>query len=201
MWIVLVVFSCLGFFDFVAYGQTEASSIKLDQAPSLRDIKLGMSLNQVLDLIPGSREDKNVTVYLDHARRGRPAALYEKISLTFFASTYQSLPMFNNLQHIAVQTFDDRVTDISVQYTYPPWERVDDFVAKVAESLSLPGVKEWEQVDSTRNRNLKCQDFQVRVWADNSANSTVALSDRTVERKIAERKKAVIEKARKEFKP
>ena len=72
MWIVLVIFSWLVFFDTVAYGQTGGCSIKLDQAPSLRGIKLGMSLNQVLDLIPGSREDKNVTESLDTARRGHP---------------------------------------------------------------------------------------------------------------------------------
>jgi hypothetical protein len=145
MWIVLVVFSCLAFSDFVAYGQTGACSIKLDQAPSLRGIKLGMSLNQVLDLIPGSREDRNVTNFLEAARRGHPDASYQKISFTFSADSYQSLPRFNNLHGITVQTFDDQVTDISVQYAYPPWERVDDFVAKVAESLNLPGVKEWEQ--------------------------------------------------------
>jgi hypothetical protein len=144
MWIVLVIFSCLVFFDTVAYGQTGGCSIKLDQAPSLRGIKLSMSLNQVLDLIPGSREDSNVTESLDTARRGHPTAAYEKILLRFSGS-YRSLPEFNNVLEITVQTFDDRVTDISVQYAYPPWERVDDFVAKVAESLNLPGVKEWEQ--------------------------------------------------------
>jgi hypothetical protein len=200
MWIVLVVFSCLAFSDFVAYGQTETCSIKLDQAPSLRGIKLGMSLNQVLDLIPGSREDSNITGFLETARRRHPAAPPEKIRLTFSASSYQSLPMFNNLLNITVQTFDDRVTDLSVGYAYPPWERVDDFVAKVAESLNLPGVKEWEHVDSRTNK-LKCQDFEVRVYADNGLNSSVTLSDLTAGRKIAERKKAVIEKTRKEFKP
>jgi hypothetical protein len=198
MWIVLVIFSCLVFFDTVAYGQTGGCSIKLDQAPSLRGIKLGMSLNQVLDLIPGSREDKNVTDFLEAARRGHPAASYAKRSLDFQASSYPSLPMFNNLRQITVQTFDDRVTDISVQYTYPPWERVHDFVAKVAESPNLPGAKEWEQDSFTGN--LKCQDFEVRVFAAGS-NSFVALLDLAADRKIAERKKAVIEKARKEFKP
>jgi len=202
MWIVLVIFSCLVFFDTVAYGQTGGCSIKLDQAPSLRGIKLGMSLNQVLDLIPGSREDKNVTDFLEAARRGHPAASYEKRSLDFQASSYPSLPMFNNLRHITVQTFDDRVTHISVGYDYPPWERVDDFVVKVAESLNLPGVKEWEQVGgSTSYKNLKCQGFEVYVFADNGPNSSVTLLDLTAGRKIAERKKAVIEKARKEFKP
>ena len=159
MWIVLVVFSCLGFFDVVAYGQTEACSMKLDQVPSLRGIKLGMSLNQVLDLIPGSREDRNVTVYLDTARRGSPAASYERIILTFSASAYQSLAMFNNLQEITVQTFDDRVTNISVRYAYPPWERVDDLVAKVAEGLNLPGVEEWEEVGSLEIQETKVPGF------------------------------------------
>jgi hypothetical protein len=90
MWIVLVVFSCLAFSDFVAYGQTGACSIKLDQAPSLRGIKLGMSLNQVLVLIPGSREDSDVTASLDTARRGHPTAAYEKILLRF-SESYRSV--------------------------------------------------------------------------------------------------------------
>jgi hypothetical protein len=201
MWIVLVIFSCLVFFDTVAYGQTGGCSIKLDQAPSLRGIKLGMSLNQVLDLIPGSREDRMVTNLLEAARRGHPDASYQKISFSFSAYTYQSLPMFNNLQHITVRTLDDRVTDISVSYASPSWDRVDDFVAKVAESLNLPGVKEWEGLDK-RSKNLKCQDFEVHVFADDTnPDSSITLSDLTAERKIAERKKAVIEKARKEFKP
>jgi hypothetical protein len=109
--------------------------------------------------------------------------------------------MFNNLQHITVLTLDDRVTDISVSYASPPRDRVDDFVAKVAESLNLPGVKEWEEVGGSAKK-LKCQDFEVHVFADDiNPNSSVTLSDLTAERKIAERKKAVIEKARNEFKP
>ena len=75
MWIVLVIFSWLVFFDTVAYGQTGGCSIKLDQAPSLRGIKLGMSLNQVLDLIPGSREDRKVTNVLEAARLMREKQL------------------------------------------------------------------------------------------------------------------------------
>jgi hypothetical protein len=63
---------------------------------------------------------------------------------------------------------------------------VDDFVAKVADSLNLPGVEEWEEADSSgRYKVLKCQGFKCvfLLIADNGPNSTVTLSDLTAGRK------------------
>jgi hypothetical protein len=160
-----------------------------------------MTIEQFLDLIPGSRDDETVRNQLNGLKLRPP---YERgtISLNAIGTKYGSLPMFANLNQLSTEIFEGRITGIFASYNVPPWDNVNDMVAKVANSLDLPGAEKWKRTGASLR--LTCRGFEIDVYAVTVVNaccSYVSLRDSTVDRRAQERRKEFFDKARKEFKP
>ncbi len=166
---------------------------------TIRGIHLGMSTDEVLAMFPGARENEFVKPRLAEAQQP------PNFGMTGFQITpiwYTTKDRFEGITSISFSIFDDRVVGYYIQYagwpTGPLWQGVDDWVAKLSETLHLPGPRDWDRSDQTA-KTLACEGIQIRASVINGAGLSVQSNDHV---KIhAEREKAYQEKKRREFKP
>jgi hypothetical protein len=132
------------------------------QAPALAGLRLGMTPQQVMALVPGSAEDPEVRASL-----ARPPRQYGVSSFNVRPDRYPSKGKFAGVSRIAFTLLDGRVYTINVSYNGPEYPNVDEFVAKVVEGTTLPAADAWEAYAGldTQLKVLKCADFEMRVFA------------------------------------
>lgn len=181
----------------LVFGQGTCNLVS-NQAPSIRGFHLGMTLNQIYELIPEARTDKNVLEALDRVKQD---PLPSKLSLQFqpYNAPYNKLPILQNIEYIGLRLFNNQITDIHVSYRWPNWTNIDEFLAKLRENLLIPETKEWE--GSETQKTLRCKDFYMNVSAQNNSGGHISITDTTSPKKMEDLKKEILEKARKEFKP
>src|SRR2546421_25329 len=191
------------------YSQTPAPqtslhpcTLTLAQAPSVRGVRLGMTVDEFLALFPGSNDDGQVKRALSQADG------YPQFGKAFFGVTpanYATKDLFGGISFYTVQSFDRRIVQLNVIYegfpNGPKWKNVDDLIQKFAESFHLPGAKDWLLEPSTSDRKgLACNGFQ--VWASTAndrSNLTFFHNDWIPTQK--ERLARYEEQKRSEFKP
>lgn len=190
---VLIFFSLNGW----AWGQGTCN-LTPDQAPSIRGFRLGMTLNQVFELVPDARNDKAV---IEAINRQKAEKLPSTLTLSFkgYELPYSSMPMFQNVYFIDVRFFQDQLTNVFISYNWPTWNNADAFIAKLSESFQLPEAKEWQGNDN--DKSLLCKDFRLNVSAQFNVGPSISLTDTTVAKKMDDLRNAILERARKEFKP
>ncbi|HEX3558408.1 MAG TPA: hypothetical protein VHU19_04345 [Pyrinomonadaceae bacterium] len=175
-------------------------SLTMTQAPVINGLSLGMTPEQVLGLFPGSSEDMEVRSSLS-----RPANQFGVSSFIIRPDKYKSKEKFAGINQIKFMLLDGRVSNFFVGYDGPEWPHVDKFVAKFVEGTNLPAADAWEAYVGmdTQLKILKCQDFEVRVFAGGQGGNLnyVLLVDSTAEQKLKERQAKAREKAMQESKP
>src|ERR1700730_15801982 len=96
-----------------------------------------------------------------------------------------------------------RVIRFQVYYSGPPeaprWSQVDDFVAKLAEALQLPPVRQWARSMERTGKSLKCNGFQMEAETLDAKGSLIVSIPDFVKQQD-ERRAAYDEKVRREFK-
>jgi len=181
-----------------AFAQTANTStgeckLTLAQAPAIRGIRLGMSVDQVLAQIPGSEADSDLLARLARDYFGsRSAAVTPGKYVT-------SREKFTGVSFIDLTLLDGRLVLFSIHYDGPEWRSNEQFVARLAEVLNLPGVGSWRA--STNGLAIACDGFEIYGQGPNGA--TIAMKDMKVDtdRVVREREEVPKEKARRAFKP
>jgi len=87
----------------------------------------------------------------------------------------------------------------SIHYDGPEWRSNEQFVARLAEVLNLPGVGSWKA--STNGLAIACDGFEIYGQGPNGAS--IAMKDTKVDsnKVVREREEVPKEKARRAFKP
>jgi hypothetical protein len=164
------------------------------------DLKLGMSVEQVLALFPGSNADPEVRSSLS-----RPAGPTGVSGFIIMPGRYQSKEKFAGISRISFALLDGRVSTFTITYDGPEWSHVDEFVAKVIEGTNLPAADAWEAPVGldTQSKILTCTDFEIRVFAGGQGGNlnNVMMSDSVAARTLKERRVKAREKVRQEPKP
>ena len=166
------------------------------QAPGVGDLKLGMTVEKVLALFPGSGDDPEVRSSL-----AKPASPLGVSGFTVRPDKYGSKDKFAGVSQIAFTLLDGRVSTFSVGYNGPEWPHVDKFVAKITEGTGLPAADAWEaHVGMDQLKVLTCTDFEVRVFAGGQGGDLnyVTMSDLMAARTLKERRVKAREKAKQE---
>jgi len=204
-----ILFSAILMFGAVSASAQATATINsacqlgLNKSPSVRGVKLGMKLDEVLRLFPQSEENQSIKAALE---KKDTYPNFGVIGFDIFPSDYSTRDQFRGVGVVRFTFIDDRLTNYVVEYSTPPagpvWRRVDDWVNKVSESFALPAVANW-QTDQNQNglRILKCQGFEVHASNQNLRGN---LSVSTVDRPDIEqqaRREAFEEKLRRDFKP
>lgn len=175
--------------------------LAFNKSPSIRGIKLGMKLDDVLHLFPQAEENEWVKTALQQK------ANYPNFGVVHFfilPSSYPTKEQFRGISQFSFTFIDDRLAQYSVEYSAPPdgpvWPRVEDWVTKVAESFELPAISSWT-VEQSGGRTLMCNGFQVRASNMNlRGNLNVATGELPYKEQQA-RRAAFEEKLRRDFKP
>ena len=193
-----------------AYGQTQTTppgvspcTLAAAKAPAVRGVKLGMKIDDVLALFPGSAEQDGIKSSIGKAD-GYPN--FGVVGISVNPSQYSTKDRFAGIAGFNFLFLDGRLAQYEVEYLYSPvgptWPRVDDFIVKIAEAFQLPPAGTWA-VDQniTAWKTLKCDGFQLQASNLNGNGSlTVSTTDQPFKTQ-QNRRAAFEEKARREFKP
>jgi hypothetical protein len=156
-------------------------------APDIKGLRLGMTPEQVLALLPGSDQDAEV-----RARLANPPSNFGVSSFVLRPEKYGSKETFAGISQITFTLLDGRVSSFSAGYNGPEWPHVDKFVTKISEGTSLPPVDQWEPYVGMDNqlKILKCVDFEIRVFAGGPGGNLnyVSMSDLLAAKKLKERR-------------
>lgn len=130
----------------------ERCSLTTVQAPMLRNLRLGMSVEEIEILL------KNVKgiVVPAHSRSEEKRGL-----LKVMISPVGELPghIFSNIKTAKLEFMQEHVTAIELQFdNEAPWASVDEFVATVADTFELPTA--WNRHGQSERR-LLCIGFSI----------------------------------------
>jgi hypothetical protein len=146
------------------FGQgtnTNACHLTPAQFPTVRGLRLGMTPDQVLNLLPPD-PDKG-----DLARQAHSPNTYDVTSLEYVPNKHGNPPEFMGVARIFMFFYRGQLADFGVDYTPPHeggvvWRDLNEFVTKVAGALQLPGPDAWV-IGKQGDRVLKCEGLQVQA--------------------------------------
>jgi hypothetical protein len=198
--VFLIVFSMVSASGQSSTQQTGDAkcTAKFAQALSIRGIRLGLSVDELLALFPDMANKQSITRRLEEAR-DYPYLGRADISLTPNGNI--SREKLAGINRVSLTIFDDRVVGYSVGYEGLPagayWPNLDEWIAKLSETLSLPGTSQW--LPRNGGKSLSCDG--VIFTAHGGDGGTFGVHTEDFSKQIKEREKAYQEKKRREFKP
>jgi hypothetical protein len=156
-----------------------------------------MSTQQLLALFPGSskRREMKGAVDMANAATGNEAAY-----LVFDPATDGDAKQFGGVDSVSAGLNKGRVVDLSVQYGGATWSDIDQWVAKLSESLKLQGAGDWTVGPSEKpNKILRCEGIEIEA-AIQGGGSSIRIRNTEYGKAVADRN-AADEKKRREIKP
>ena len=175
-----------------AFAQSRCSLTEAT-APGVRGLKLGMSVEQVAALFPGSARRKETKEALAKAKSAS-----EVVRVTFEPSD-GGKDQSADVASFSAGFHKGRVIDLTVQYLGPEWKSVDEWIAKLSETLGLPGVNNWQPGPSeTPNKVLRCSGIEIEATVEGGGGS---ITIRSTENRSDSQDRAREEKKKRDFKP
>lgn len=166
-------------------------------APGVRDIRLGMSLDQLLALFPGGNKRRELR---DALAKAKAATGNETVTLAFDPAADGGGERFAGVESVAVGVYQSRVVDFNVLYVGTTWRTIDEWVAKLTEAYKLPDASGWVVGPSeSPNKTLRCKGVEIEA-AIQGGGSSIRVRN-TEYLKGTEPAQAGEERKRREFKP
>lgn len=166
--------------------------LTLAQSPTISDLKLGMTAEQILALFPGSKTDKEVRAQLD-----TPPTRFGVSTFRIIPERYSSSPKFEGISQFIFTLLDGRVSTLYAGYDRPAWGHVDEFVAEFSKERKLPPAEEWQPFAGmdTQLKTLNCKEFEISLFANGNDASInyVQIRDLLALQKYKERRAKVKE--------
>lgn len=163
-------------------------TLKVGEGPEIRGLRLGMSTAQLRARHPGLPALRPDEFGQSHVRLDLRSGVGGEA--------------FAGVTDLRLNFIDDRLVEYQVTYADAPWENIDQFLAKLGESLSLPAG--WTDAGEKR-RKLVCDGLQLDVgaasWSAVSMAAYVAVREVGAEAVIARRVAEKRERQRQTFKP
>ena len=177
---------------------TPACTLSLSQAPTIRGLRLGMTVDELLELFPGANPNE-LRGKVEQAK-GAPNFGYSYFN---FSGTQHKDRLEG--QRFSVNLFDSKVISFRVEYPFhnhPQEGRVfngEQLQEMLIETFNLPAKEYWQEVDS--NINLQCRGFRLNSYP--GSNLSIYISDTSTEpeEKSKQRRNEALAKKRAEFKP
>ena len=161
--------------------------LALAQAPVVNGLRLGMTLDEVLTLFPGSKDDGELRSQLTG-----PPSQFGNSSFVISPAKYGPNKKHEGITQISLGVLDGRISSFTVGYAGPEYSHVDKFVAKFVEGKNLPPLDQWEPYVGMDNqlKILNCAEFEVRVFAGGQGGNLnyVSVKDLAAEKKLKDRR-------------
>ena len=192
--ILLICLFALFISETAAVSQSGTQSenrcnIGLDNAPTIRGLRLGQNLDQVKAILPtlpkaGSKATRDPGI----------GALESRVDVN--TPTY--LPAFEGIEQVNVLFLDDRLVQINFHYDRKlRWQSEKEFTSRISDSLKMPNV--WE--DGIGGSILNCNGFFLRAEIGYNSPSQILIKLTNLSAEIDHRIKARDERQRGSFKP
>ena len=170
-----------------------ACTLTVSEAPAFGGLKVGMSVDELLALFPGSKGDAEVSAAV--SKRGP----FANGSLLIEPSKYKSPADFKDVSRVSISLLDSRVSGFTIHYNGPEWPHVDKFVEKFVEGKNLPTSDQWEPYAGmeTQMKTLTCTGFSIQLFiGGEGGNQNYALfKDVEADKTLKERRKKAREQA------
>ena len=157
------------------------------EAPAIHGLKLGMTVDEILAVFPGSKEDPELRPALS-APRGQ----FGNSSLAITPSKYGSAAAFKQVNRVSLSLLDGHLSSFTVHYNGPEWPEIDKFVDKFVEGKNLPAADQWEPYVGmeTQMKTLTCTDFSIRLFNGGEGGNLnyVLVTDLEASKKLKERR-------------
>jgi hypothetical protein len=164
-----------------------ACSLTADAVPVVEGLKLRATADQVLAILPGSKDDDEVKSGL-----ARPVSPLGVSQFIVHGSHLQPKEKFANIDHFTFGLLDGKVSSINIGYNGPAYAHVDEFVSKFVKGTNLPAVEQWQAYQGLDNqlKILTCKDFEVRVFVGGEGGNQnyVLLTDLDANKTLKERR-------------
>ena len=174
-----------------------ANQCTVKVAPVIRGIRLGMTMNDVLAMFPGSRENEMVQSALT---AGENSGSFGLAGFLIFPSQYPTKERFSGISSVTFTFLDGRLAQYGVVYDRPPWPHAADFINKIAGAFKLPTAEYWT-ADQGVYKALSCDGFKLRTSVNNPGASISVLTSEDPFKIQGDRRAAAEEKQRQEFRP
>lgn len=173
-------------------GLTEAN------APAVRGIRLGMTVDQLVGLFPGSAKRREVREALE---RAKASTGNEPVTLAFDPAADAGGERFGGVDSVSASVYKGRVIAFDIVYVGTTWRTIDEWVDKVAQSYGLPAAARWQPgPNENPNRVLGCSGIEIEA-AIQGGGSSISIRNKEMLRSMAERLNATDENKRRAFKP
>jgi len=135
-----------------------------------------MSTQQLLALFPGVAKRKEMKDAIEKAKSATgPEAAY----LGFEPATDGDAQQFAGIESVLAGVVKGRLVDFSVQYGGETWSSIDQWVAKLSESLKLPGKDSWVTgPNENPNKVLRCDGIEIEA-AIQGGSASIRVTNRT----------------------
>lgn len=162
-------------------------TMTLAQAPRIIGLKLGMTVEDVLALFPGSKNDREVAESLS-----RPPNPFGVSSFLIKPERYSTQAKFAGVNQITFTLLDGRVSRFYIGYSGPEWKDVDEFVTRYFDGSNFPKADSWVAhvgLD-TQLKTLKCRDFELIAFVGGEGGNLnyVQMIDGVAQKKLKERR-------------
>ena len=202
----LLLSASLLLISFAAYGQTNSPpaqpcTLKIAQAPAVRGVKLGMMIDEVLPLFPGSSESGAVKHALSTAEA------YPNFGVAQFGLSpvnWGNKERYAGINGYYMVMFDRRIVGLTISYDQfpdgPSWKNADDLIQRFSDAFHLPGPNAWvSEPNGSGRRKLQCDGFEIYVGAGD--RNSIGFFTQGWEGTKRERLATFEEQKRREFKP
>ena len=165
---------------------------------TIRNIRLGMNLQQLVALFPASSKRKEVR---DALERAKTATGNETVYVAFDPTTDGGGEQFSGVDSVVAGIYKGQVVDFTVLYSGPIWRTVNEWVDKLAETFGLPNSRGWA-AGPNENPNLILQCKEVVIEAGlQGGGSSIRVRDTEYNKGMEKQKEAAEDKKRRDFKP
>ncbi len=200
-----------------AFSQTSESGstcqLSSAQMPAIRGIKLGMHINDLLQVLYDDTSSVNSNSLAANLK-GYPEYGRYNLSFSPHSSTniipFLSKEKFPGIEDISVTFFDDRIISFTIRYTNfhrdksaPVWNSVQELIGKFVKAYKLPESPSWF-IESTDTAFLTCADFKAVLKADMVGGGLTFIDVRLLKDlapTIKARREEDMQKRREAFKP
>jgi len=178
--------------------QNSKCKLTLAQAPVIRELRLGMTSDELFTIFPASEREE-----FDRSQRLKSAELppsYGVTSFQFNLSSYATKDRFTSIGSLIFELFDKKVVSIQAGYSgTPEFDSPGQLMEVITRQFGLPEFKEWPGYN-TYNPWLSCDGFTFQVNVHGSRSFSVVLTDPAYKKIVEERRRADLAKKREGFK-
>lgn len=167
-------------------------------APNVRGLRLGLTTQQLLALFPGITKKREMKDAIESAKS---ATGVEAVYLGIDPATDGDAQQLAGVESASVAFVRGRVVSFSVQYGGATWRTIDEWLAKVSETLKLPGKDDWATGwNEYPNKVLRCDGIEIEAGIQ-GGGASIRVTNTAYSKAIEEQAKTAEEKKRRETKP